>query len=135
MRSKRLLLSTIIMVVLLIAVPLFTGCGQVAKYSDPITENILISMNRSDYAGFSRDFDETMKRELPEDTFPAFVDQVNGQIGNYIADSKRMTGVNVSNGLTTATYEADFTAVEDITVEVVYQEIDGKMKVVGLWFK
>jgi hypothetical protein len=107
----------------------------VAKYSDPITENILISMNRGDYAGFSRDFDETMKGELPEDTFPAFVGQVNGQIGNYIADSKRMTSVNVNNGLTTATYEADFAAMEDVTVEVIYQEIDGKMKVVGLWFR
>ena len=135
MKRRSLLLSTIIIAILLIAVPLFTGCGQVAKYSDPITENILISMNRSDYAGFSRDFDETMKRELPEDTFSAFVDQVNGQIGNYISDSKRMTGVNVSNGLTTATYEADFAAMEGVTVEVVYQEIDGKMKVVGLWFK
>jgi hypothetical protein len=135
MRIKRSFILIIFLAVLLIAVPLFTGCGQVAKYSDPITENILISMNRSDYAGFSRDFDETMKRELPEGSFDAFVDQVNGQIGNYIADSKRMTGVNVKNGLTTATYEADFTAMEDVTVEVVYQEIGGKMKVVGLWFR
>jgi len=135
MRIKRMLIPAAVLAVLIMVVPVFAGCGKVAGYSDPVTENILVSMNRGDYAGFSKDFDATMKSELPEETFPAFLTQVNGQIGNYIADSKKITGVEVANGLTTATYKADFEAMEGVTVEVVYKEIDGQMKVVGLWFR
>lgn len=135
MSRIKLILGIVLVVVVLAAMPVFTGCGQVAKYSDPITENILISMNNSDYAGFSRDFDITMKEELSEDTFPAFLDQINGQIGDYIAGSKNMSGVEVEKGMTKAIYSVDFEELEDVTVEVIYQEIDGEMKVIGLWLK
>ena len=135
MRIKRMLIPAAVLAFLVMVVLVSAGCGKVAEYSDPVTENILVSMNKGDYAGFSKDFDATMKSELPEETFPAFLTQVNGQVGDYIADSKKITGVEVANGLTTATYKADFDAMEDVTVEVVYKEIDGQMKVVGLWFR
>jgi outer membrane murein-binding lipoprotein Lpp len=134
MKIKRMALAAAIMAVLIMAVPVLAGCGSTAKYSDPIAENILVSMNNGDYAGFSRDFDANMKSQLGEAAFPGFLDAVNGQVGNYIADSKKITGVNIENGLTTATYTADFEFLEDVTVDVVYQKIGGEMKVVGLWF-
>ena len=77
-----------ILVLVLAAIPVFAGCGKVAAYADPATENILIAMNNGDYASFSKDFNDTMKSELPE----------------------------------------------DVALEVVFQKIDGKMMVVGLWF-
>ena len=124
-----------IFVIVLAAIPVFTGCGKVAAYSDPITENILIAMNNGDYASFSKDFDETMKKELSEAAFPDFVAAVNGSIGNYIQESKKIIGVNSTNGLTTATYEADFEGMEGVTVDVTFKKIDNKMTVVGLWLK
>ena len=135
MKSKTILVTAVMLAILIMALPLLSGCGQVAKYSDPIAENILISMNNRDYEGFSKDFDENMKRELSEAAFPDFIDAINNQVGDYVSGSKKMTGVNIENGLTTATYMVDFEALEDVTMDVVYQEIDGKMKVVGLWFK
>ena len=134
MRIRKILITAAVIALLLIAVPVLSGCSTVAKYSDPITENILISLNNSDYAGFSKDFNADMKAELSEDVFPDFVAAVSDQLGKYVADSKNMTGVNVENGITTANYTADFELMKDVPVQVVYQKIDGDTKVIGLWF-
>ena len=134
-RNKLLLILALTVAIILIALPIFTGCGKVAQFSDPITENILISINKADYAGFSKDFDETMKAELTEATFPDFLAQINGVIGNYKEGSKKIVGVIIENDLTTATYTADFEKAEDSSVEVTFKKINDQMKVVGLWFK
>jgi len=134
-RNKLLLILALTVAIILIALPIFTGCGEVAQFSDPITENILISINKADYAGFSKDFDETMKAELTEATFPDFLAQINGVIGNYKEGSKKIVGVSIKNDLTTATYTADFEKAEDSSVEVTFKKINDQMKVVGLWFK
>jgi len=134
-RNKLLLILALTVAIILVALPTFTGCGKVAEFSDPITENILISMNKTDYAGFSKDFDETMKAELTEAAFPDFLAQVNGVIGNYKEGSKKIVGVSIKNDLTTATYTADFEKTEDASVEVIFKKINDQMKVVGLWFK
>ena len=134
MRKIRLISIITILVLVLATIPVFAGCGKVAAYADPATENILIAMNDGDYASFSKDFDDTMKSELSEDAFPDFVASVNGQVGDYIADSKDFKGFNTSNGITTTEYMIDFEAMEDVALEVIFQKIDGKMMVVGLWF-
>lgn len=134
-RNKLLLILALIVAIILIALPTFAGCGKVAQFSDPITENILISMNKADYAGFSKDFDETMKAELTEAAFPDFLAQINGVIGNYKEGSKKIVGVSIKNDLTTATYTADFEKAEDVSVEVTFKKINDQMKVVGLWLK
>jgi hypothetical protein len=135
MKSKRLILIlAITAAIILIALPTFTGCGKTAAYADPITENILISMNKADYAGFTKDFDETMKAELTEATFPDFLAQINGVIGNYKEGSKKITGVSIANGLTTATYSAIYENA-GVSVEVTFKKVNDQMKVVGLWIK
>ena len=134
-RNKLLIILALTVAIILISLPTFTGCGKVAQFSDPITENILISMNKADYAGFSKDFDETMKAELTEAAFPDFLAQINGVIGNYKEGSKKIVGVNIENDLTTATYTADFEKAEDVSVEVTFKKINDQMKVVGLWLK
>ncbi len=134
MTKIRLISIIAILVLVLTAIPVFAGCGKVAAYADPITENILIAMNNRDYASFSKDFDNTMKNELSEDVFADFLAAVNGQVGDYIPDSKNLTGVNVENGLTTATYKIDFESMKDVALDVVFKKIDNKMMVVGLWF-
>jgi hypothetical protein len=135
MSKSKLIAFITILTIMLVAIPVFTGCGKVAEYADPITENILTAMNNGDYASFAKDFDETMKKELSEAAFPDFLAAVNGSIGNYILGSKKITGVNIENNLTTATYNADFEQMEGVTVTVVFEKIDNKMTVVGLWFE
>ena len=134
MTKIKLILIIVILVIALAALPVFIGCGKVAPYAYPATEHILIAMNNGDYADFSKDFDATMKSELSEDVFPDFLAAINDMVGNYIPDSKDLTGVNIENGITTATYIIDFEAMEDVSLEVVFQKIDDKVMVVGLWF-
>ncbi|MCL4418212.1 MAG: DUF3887 domain-containing protein [Actinobacteria bacterium] len=134
-KNKLFTILALTVAIILISLPASTGCGKVAQFSDPITENILISMNKADYAGFSKDFDETMKAELNEAAFPDFLAQVNGVVGNYKEGSKKIVGVSIENDLTTATYTADFEKAENSNIEVVFKKINGQMKVVGLWFK
>ena len=135
MTKIRLVAIITILVLVLVTIPIFAGCGKVAPYADPATENILIAMNNEDYASFSKDFSDTMKSELSEDVFADFLAAVNGQVGDYVPDSKNLTGVNIENGLTTAAYTINFESMEDVALEVVFQKIDDKMMVVGLWFK
>ena len=134
MTKIRLISIIAILVIVLAAIPVFTGCGTVAAYADPATENILIALNNEDYASFSKDFDDTMKSELSEDAFPDFLAAVNGQVGDYIPDSKNLNGVNIENDMTTANYTINFESMEDVALAVIFQKIDGKMMVVGLWF-
>lgn len=133
--SKAKIFAILTILAVLFAVPVFSGCGKVAQWADPITENILVAMNNADYSNFSKDFDETMKSELSEESFPGFLNAVTGQVGNYIEGSKKIVGVNIQNELTTATYTADFEKAEDVSVEVTFKKISGQTKVVGLWFK
>ena len=116
-------------------ITVLSGCGKVAQWADPITENILVAMNNSDYKSFSMNFDDTMKAELSEDAFPSLLSAVTGQVGNYIEGSKKIVGVNIKNELITATYNAKFEKSEDVIVEITFKKIDGQIKVVGLWFK
>ena len=95
-RSKLILILALSAAIILIALPTFTGCGKVAEYADPMTENLLIAMNNADYGGFSKDFDDTMKAELNEAAFPDFLAQINGVIGNYKEGSKKIVAVNIN---------------------------------------
>lgn len=134
MKIRKIAIMIAISAILVLAVPVLAGCGSVAKYSDPIAENMLVSMNNGDFAGFSRDFDANLKAEVPEAVFNDFKASVVGQLGKYIEGSKKMTGVNIENELTTATYQVDFELTEDFQVRFVYQKIGGEMKLVGFWF-
>lgn len=137
MKKIKIYLAFVLIVVfgMLSLMTVLSGCGKVAQWADPITENILVSMNNSDYKSFSKDFDDTMKAELSEDAFPAFLSAVIGQVGNYIEGSKKIVGVNIKNELTTATYSAKFEKSDDVNIEITFQKIDGQTKVVGLWFR
>ncbi|MBU4293874.1 MAG: hypothetical protein KJ770_07475 [Actinobacteria bacterium] len=55
----------IVVIVLLITVFLM-GCSNLRKFADPIAENILVSMNEKNYESFSKDFDDSLKKDLTE---------------------------------------------------------------------
>jgi hypothetical protein len=134
MKIKRIVLITVLITILVLAVPVLSGCGSVAKYSDPIAENLLVSMNNGDFTGFSKDFDSSLKAEVSEAVFNDFKTSVTDSLGKYIEGSKKMTGVNIENGITTATYQVDFELQEDYQMRFVYQKIGGEMKLAGFWF-
>ena len=123
--------------ILLISVTLMAmlSCAQKPEpeYASPIAEGILLAMNENDYAKYSEHFDQAMKTALPESGFQQANMAIKDKIGDYI--SKQFLKV-VEEGLYTSVYyKAKFTLEpEDVIVKVVFQEIEGKVYVSGLWF-
>jgi hypothetical protein len=112
-----------------------TGCSAVTKYSTPMTQNILSSYNSEDYASFSKDFDDAMKKELTSDNFAAFIAQIKGTLGNYKDGTLKFVSFNMVNGVNTVSYTADFDNKTGQAVDVVFQKINNVNKVTGLWFR
>ena len=138
--SKIKIITIIVFLIIAMAtVPVFIGCRnmvQDTQFVNNVVENILIAMNEGDYISFSKNFDDSMKAELTEASFPEFVSAIIGSNGNYKAGSKKLESVNVKEdeGLITASYLADFEDFEDVTFEVTFKEMGNEKKVVGLWF-
>jgi len=49
---------------------------------DPIVTNILTSLNNNDYAGFSRNFSQTMKNAINQSAFDKLYNQMQTAVGN-----------------------------------------------------
>ncbi len=106
---------------------------QVRGYADPITEQILVAMNENDYAKYSEDFDQTMKNAMTVAVFDEKNAAIRSKIGDYV--SKEFWKAESKDQYTIVHYKAKFTdEPADVTVRVVFQEINGEMKVSGLWF-
>jgi hypothetical protein len=125
----------------LIAVLFVGGClnqtpvdvDQVRSYADPITENILIATNEGNYTKYSEHFDATMKNALPESVFLETNAMIKAKIGTYV--SKEFWKVESKNQYIIVYYKATFTQEPaDVIVKIVFQELEGEMKVSGLWF-
>ncbi|MHB1376559.1 MAG: DUF3887 domain-containing protein [Candidatus Humimicrobiaceae bacterium] len=112
-----------------------SGCASVTKYSTPITQNILTAYNSENYAGFSKDFDDAMKKELTSDNFAAFISHIKGTLGNYKDGTLKFVSFNMVNGVNTVSYTADFDNKSGQAVDVVFQKINDVTKVTGLWFR
>jgi hypothetical protein len=105
---------------------------QVREYADPITENILLAMNKGNYTKYSGHFDQTMKNAMPEAVFNETNALIKSKIGDYV--SKEFWKVESKDQFTIVYYKAKFTQEpEDVIVKVVFQEIVGEIKVSGLW--
>ena len=131
------------MIAVIVAVAVSGGCmeksgvevadvEQVREYADPIAEQILVAMNEDDYARYSEDFDQTMKNAMTEAVFDETNAVIRSKIGDYV--SKEFWKAESKDQYTIVYYRAKFTdEPADVTVRVVFQEINGEMKVSGLW--
>ncbi len=105
---------------------------QVRRYADPVTEQILVAMNENDYVKYTEDFDQTMKNAMTEAVFDETNAVIRSKIGDYV--SKEFWKAESKDQYIIAQYKAKFTdEPADVTVRVVFQEINGTMKVSGLW--
>ncbi|PXF59483.1 MAG: hypothetical protein C4B59_11360 [Candidatus Methanogaster sp.] len=105
---------------------------EVREYADPVAENILMAMNEDDYAMYSGDFDQTMKNAMTEAVFDETNAAIRSKIGDYV--SKEFWKAESKDQYTLVYYKAKFTdEPADVTVKVVFQELNGTMKVSGLW--
>jgi hypothetical protein len=120
---------------------LFTGCApsinisEVKPYADPATENLLIAMNDNNFTEFVKGMDDDMKNALSKANFNELISKVNGVVGNYIPNSKKLYQAVNNDEYVTAIYLTKFTnESSEVTVKVVFKDVDGVMKITGLWF-
>lgn len=120
---------------------LFISCGtkidvnKIREYADPMTENLLIGRNERNYEKYSKDFSEEMKKAVSSDKFLESCDLIEGKIGKYIENSKKFSLATKQNKYIIVTYKAKFAnETGDVTVRIVFEEIQGVMKISGEWY-
>ena len=137
---RTMIIAGLIAVVVIAAAVALAGCmeknqvdtEQVREYADPITENILLAMNEDDYTKYSDNFDQTMRNAISGAVFNETNAMIKSKIGDYV--SKEFQKAEGKDQYTIVYYNARFAdEPDDVTVKVVFQEINGEMKVSGLW--
>jgi major membrane immunogen (membrane-anchored lipoprotein) len=142
MRERIFKVFVVIFMILLVSV--LSACGKSEptaektgepEYAGAMTESILKAFNSDDYTAYSQDFDEAMKKAMPESTFEQTRAQIQEAWGEY--ESKEYSGVeeNVQGIYTAVTYKATFRKKSGVQVRVVFLETDDKVLVSGLWFQ
>jgi hypothetical protein len=140
--SKRALLYLALCAVAIIAImtPACTGkaSNNLAEpsYSPQITENILLAINAGDYAAFSKDFDDSMRKALPAESFQKqFSDGILGKIGEYQGNSKRFFQSSSQAQYTTVVYYAVYSGEPGaVLVQISFRMVNGQPLVSGIFF-
>lgn len=124
----------ILVIVLFIIAALAAGCGSASEpdYANDIAENILTAINTDNYPQYSEFFTDEMKDKMPEAVVREINSVIKLEIGNY--ESKEYWKTQNAGLYTTVFYRARFTnEPEDVIVKVVFQKINSKIYVAGLW--
>lgn len=143
MRKNYLVRIFIFALITVMAGVLFTGCGQKlteadVSYGSAITDNILEGIKDKDYNKFARDFSDTMKKAITEQSFNSLADNLNAKIGDY--KSKTFSGASKTKKdnkeYTVTVYKAKYTKeTGDVLITVTFSDNNGKKMVDGLFFK
>ncbi|QAT40897.1 DUF3887 domain-containing protein [Clostridium sp. JN-9] len=122
---------------------LLTGCGQKlteadVSYGSEITDNVLEGIKDKNYNKFSRDFSDTMKNAITEQSFNSLTGNLNTKIGDY--KSKAFSGASKTKKdnkeYTVVVYKAKYTKeTGDVLITITFSDNNGKNMVDGLYFK
>jgi hypothetical protein len=106
---------------------------QEPDYAGPIAEGILQALDRDDYDGYRKDFDETMLAVVTREAFDQTHSLVKGRAGDYV--SKEYWKTELRGVYFAVLYRAKYTLEPaDVIVTVVFaKEAEGSL-VTGLWF-
>jgi hypothetical protein len=135
MRRKTYMLFTILIGTFL----LLAGCTgkgllheRMQNAANDITENMLMGMKEDDYAKFSSQFDQTMKKNLSESQFNILNADIKNKLGNYIA--KEFSSSEEKDNYTIVIYKGTFSQEKsDVIIRTVLSESNGKIVVSGFW--
>ncbi|MFH1016394.1 MAG: DUF3887 domain-containing protein [Chloroflexota bacterium] len=119
------------MIVVMVAL---AACGDASEpdYASDIAENILTAINDDNYDQYSELFTAEMKDKMAEKVVREINSVIKLEIGAY--EFKEFWKAENTGLYTTVYYRARFTnEPEDVIVKVVFQKIEGKVYVAGLW--
>jgi len=108
-----------------------TSTSVVKTYDDNMVKNILVSLGKNDYDGFSADFDNSLKNILTRAVFDQLHNQVTSNLGEYQSMISVSTAVQGAN--TTVLYLAQYTAEPaGVAVTVIFQAANGTNYIHGV---
>lgn len=132
----------IALILVLSVIFMFAGCtktekidvSQVKTYSNPEIVKIMTAVNDKDYAKFSEDFDDAMKKAMTEKVFDDFAASIKKKLGKYqsyeiVKAEKVQQYVNVY-------YKVNFSESKNpSTFLLTFSNNDGKMLLSGIHMK
>ena len=104
--------------------------SQVRSYADAETENALVSLQNNDLAGFTKDFNQTMKNAMSQSAFTKLDNLISSTVEDY--QSKEFEIVTTANNIFTIQYYAQY-SLEPAGVWISIS-FDGNQKIAGLYF-
>lgn len=105
---------------------------ETRRFSDPMTENMLLALNDDNYKRFSLDFDDKMKAAVNESYYKNYVLPLKEKIGQYA--TKELLSIELRDQFTVVTYKASFSLEPGaVMVRTVFREKDGRKYISGFW--
>ena len=105
-----------------------TACGEwelsglerkgVLSFSEGITDNLFTGLAVNDYQLFSRDFDEHLRKVLPDARFEAWKMDIDKKLGDSL--SREVQRVIRSDEFYVVTYQVKFSKAPHVTVGVAF---------------
>ncbi|MBZ9685447.1 DUF3887 domain-containing protein [Clostridium estertheticum] len=127
----------------LVIASIFTGCTKKltekdVEFAGPLTENMIMAIDKGDYAQFSKDFSAEVKKAITEESFKTLCTSFSEKIGKY--ESKKFSAASESKKdekiFKTVIYNAKYSKEEnDVQITASFSEKDGKILVEGIFFK
>lgn len=119
----------------------FAGCSSLSEtdvsYAGPMLDNVLTGIKDNNYAEFTKDMDDAMKKALPEDTFHSMVATFQEKIGDYQSKTFGAAAPATENNVayTKVIYKAKYTKeTGDVLITISFTDSNGTKKVSGLLF-
>jgi len=106
--------------------------AEVRALADPMAENLLQAMNTSDYAQYTRDFNEAFKQNLSQSAFKTINSLRIETVGPYV--SKEFWQMVQKNDKITVAYRAKFTDDSSVIFSLYLKNIDRKWYVDGTYY-
>ena len=132
---KRWVFSLLLLCLILGGVPgaAYAEPAQAAMVNTAGTmlDGILLGLNQEDYTLFSRDFDQAMKKAMPEPAFKKMSKDIKAKIGIFL--SKEFVTADQKDGYQIVEYRGNCTREDAVAIRLVVSEADGKWLVSGFW--
>ncbi len=139
--KRKIFLRTIALGLVLLTCVAVAGCAGGLKesdvsYADPVADNILAAIKDGDYAAFSRDFSDVMKKAIPEDSFQNEIVGWFGALGEMKGKTFAGAADKAENGInyTIVIYKVKYEKA-DVQLTLTFGGSDEKKLVEGLFYK
>jgi hypothetical protein len=116
------------------AEPVGDDIATVKKVAEPLLDNVLKAMEAGDFAAYTRNFDETMRKVSDEADFKRANAIIKMLMGSY--QSRELLGFLTQKQLTIVLWKARYSDTkDDVLVRLVLSKNDDKIEISGLWMQ